>query len=116
MLNLMKPYINDTSTSLLDTPVPDIRAEVLRPTPPRQGLIRSSAKNVAKNIKRKWNEFYNWLIDYVPQPVRVDPTSVIAKFKKYIKELYNRVPDFTPSEKSKGARGYFKTYTITLKQ
>ena len=70
------------NTSLLDTPVPDIGAPILRPTPLS---LKDLAKKAVKGVKRKWNEFYDWLIDYVPQPVRVDPTSTIGKFKKYIK-------------------------------
>ena len=66
-------------------------------------------------MKRKWNEFYNWLIDHVPETVRIYPSSTIEKLKKRVKELYKQGSEFTPVLKSKAAKGYFQTYTITAR-
>ena len=108
---------NDTPTqkkSLLDAAVPAISTEVLHPTPARRmtsSLMETSAK-VAKKAKRMWNDFYDWLISYVPEPVRVNPASAIEKLKERVKGLYKRTHDFKSIEKANGAKGYFKTFTI----
>ena len=93
--------------SLLDSPVPPISTDILRPTPPRRITTK-----LMETAKRKWNDFYDWLISYVPEPIRVNPSSAIEKLKERIKGLYQRTPDFKPIEKSKGAKGYFKTFAI----
>ena len=100
--------------NLMDNPVPNINAPILTPTPFRRGLrsLRDSVAKAASQAKRKWNEFYDWLISSVPKPKYVDPSSTIEKLKRYINTLYKQSPDFTPKEKSKGAKGYFKTFTI----
>ena len=107
--------INQLKNLIMDTPVPAIDEPALVPSPFRRGVhkLQDLAKKAANKVNTKLNEFYDWLIDYVPQSVRVDPTSAIEKLKEHVKKLYTRAPDFTPVEKSKGAKGYFKTYTIT---
>ena len=113
--NLMNNKImdNHTRTCILDEPVPHIGIETLRPTPFRRRIqsLKDTARKVVDKVKKKWNDFNDWIIDYVPPAIRVNPSSVIEKLKNYIKKLYQRSPDFTPIEK-KAAKGYFKTFTI----
>ena len=118
MTNLLKRFINpvfdDTpqKSSILDTPVPsDFNQPILSPTPARRGIKRLTdlARKAVTAAKQKWNEFYDWLIDYVPQPIR-RVNSSIENLKKKIKALYP--PVFTPIEKQRAVKGYFRTFTI----
>ena len=95
--------------NFMDEPVPNIKAPILTPTPFRRGLqsLRDAASKVANAAKRKWNDFYDWLIDYVPQPVR-RVNSTIRDLKKHIEQLYRQ----SLVEREKAAKGYFKTFTI----
>ena len=100
---------NNNITYIMDESVPDIGVETLRPTPFRRRVqsLKDTARKVVNKVKKKWNDFNDWIIDYVPPAIRVNPSSAIEKLKNYIKELYQRSPDFTPVEK-KAAKGYFK--------
>ena len=62
-------------------------------------------------MKKKWNDFYDWIIDYVPPSIRVNTSLAIEKLKNHFRELYQQSPEFTHVEK-KAAKGYFKTFTI----
>ena len=89
---------NNNITTILDEPVPDIGVETLRPTPFRRRVqsLKDTARKVVNKVKKEWNDFNDWIIDYVPPAIRVNPSSAIEKLKNYIKELYQRSPDFTP--------------------
>ena len=97
----------------MDEPVPHIGVETLRPTPFRRRVqsLKDTARKVVNKVKKKWNDFYDWIIDYVPQSIRVNTSSAIEKLKNHIRKLYQQSPDFTPVEK-KAAKGYFTTFTI----
>ena len=103
--------MNNNITYILDEPVPDIGVPTLRPTPFRRRVqsLKETSRKVVNKVKKKWNDFHDWIIDYVPPAIRVNPSSVIEKLKNYIKKLYQRYP--TPVEK-KAAKGYFKTFSI----
>ena len=90
-----------------------MRVETLRPTPFRRRIqsLKETSRKVVNKVKKKWNDFYDWIIDYVPPSIRVNTSSAIEKLKNHIRELYQQSPDFTPVEK-KAAKGYFKTFTI----
>ena len=104
---------NNNRTTIMDESVPDIAVETLRPTPFRRRVqsLKDTARKVVNKVKKKWNDFNDWIIDYVPPAIRVNPSSAIEKLKNYIKELYKRSPDFTPIEK-KAAKGCFKTFSL----
>ena len=97
----------------MDEPTPDIGVTALSPTQFRRRVqsLKDTARKVVNKAKRKWNDFSDWIIDYVPPAIRVNPSSAIEKLKNYIKELYKRSPDFTPIEK-KAAKGCFKTFAL----
>ena len=112
--NLMNnKTMNNNRTYILDEPVPDIGVPTLRPTPFRRRIqsLKDTARKVVDKMKKKWNDFNDWIIDYFPPAIRVNPSSVIEKLKNYIKKLYQRYPDFTPVEK-KAAKGCFKTFAL----
>ena len=87
---------NHTRTYILDEPVPHIGVETLRPTPFRRIIrnLRDTTRKAAYTAKRKWNEYYDWLSTYAPQPIR-DGSSV-RKLNNHVRELYQQSPDFTP--------------------
>ena len=110
--NLMNnKTMNNNRTYILDEPVPDIGVPTLRPTPFRRRVqsLKETSRKVVNKVKKKWNDFNDWIIDYFPPAIRVNPSSVIEKLKNYIKKLYQRYPE--PVEK-KAAKGYFKTFSI----
>ena len=93
-------------TGLMDAPVPDIGVEPLRPTP-----FKRSVQSLRDTTKTKWNEYYDWIINYVPPSIRTNPSSAIEKLKNHVRKLYQRSPEFTPVEQE-AVKGYFKTFTI----
>ena len=104
---------NNNRTTIMDESVPDIGVETLRPTPFRRRIqsLKETSRKVVNKVKKKYNDFYDWIIDYVPQSIRVNTSSAIEKLKNHIRKLYQQSPDFTPVAK-KAAKGYFKTFTI----
>ena len=101
------------NNNIMDEPVPHIEVETIRPTPFRRRVqrLKETLRKVVNKVKKKGNDFYDWIIDYVPQSIRVNTSSAIDKLKNHIRKLYQQSPDFTPVEK-KAAKGYFKTFTI----
>ena len=99
--------------NIMDESVPDIGVPTLSPTPFRRRVqsLKETSRKVVNKVKKKWNDFHDWIIDYVPPAIRVNPSSAIEKLKNHIRKLYQQSPDFTPVEK-KAAKGYFKTFTI----
>ena len=97
----------------MDEPVPDIGVETLRPTPFRKRVqsLKDTTRKVVNKVKKKWNDFNDWIIDYIPPAIRVNPSTAIEKLKNHIRKLYQQSPDFTPVE-TKAAKGYFKTFAI----
>ena len=103
---------NNNRTYILVEPVPNIGVETLRPIPFRRCTqsLEETSRKVVNKVKKKLNDFYDWIIDYVPPSIRVNPSSAVEKLKNRIRQLYQQTPDFTPVEK-KAAKGYFKTFT-----
>ena len=112
-LRINKTMDNNNRTTIMDESVPDIGVPTLSPTPFRRRVqsLKDTTRKVLNKVKKKWNDFSDWIIDYVPPAIRVNPSSAIEKLKNHIRKLYQQSPDFTPVEK-KAAKGYFKTFTI----
>ena len=72
---------NNSRSTILDEPVPHIGVETLRPTPFRRRIqsLKDSTRKVVNKVKKKWNDFNDWIIDYVPPAIRVNPSSAIEK-------------------------------------
>ena len=79
-------------TEIMDEPVPEIKKPVLSPTKMENisrvsslvGLAKKQADLVNKAIKK----FADWLINYIPEPIRRTVNTRVGKLKKEIKEIF----------------------------
>ena len=62
------------NTNILDEPIPEINIPILKPFKPILNSIAPSVKHltskVSVSVKKKINEFYDWIISYVPEPIQ----------------------------------------------
>ena len=83
--------MNAPETEIMDEPVPEIKKPVLSPTKMENisrvsslvGLAKKQADLVNKAIKK----LADWLINYIPEPIRRTVNTRVEKLKKEIKEI-----------------------------
>ena len=83
--------MEEPATEIMDEPVPEISKSVLSPTKMENisrvsslvGLAKKQADLVNKAIKK----FADWLINYIPEPIRRTVNTRVEKLKKEIKEI-----------------------------
>ena len=78
-------------TEIMDEPVPEIKKPVLTPTK-RKNISRVSslvglAKKQADLVNKAIKKFADWLINYIPEPIRRTVNTRVEKLKKEIKEI-----------------------------
>ena len=76
---------------IMDEPVPEIKKPVLSPTK-MENISRVSSlvglgKKRADLAKKAINKFADWLINYIPEPIRRTVNTRVEKLKKEIKEI-----------------------------
>ena len=89
--------------SLLDTPVRPPRRPgqkkafgkvTLLPKPEDIDIFEQQEMQKNRSVvKTKLNEWYNWLADYVPKPIREPVSNAFSKVKNHIMGLYNGVKE-----------------------
>ena len=79
-------------SNILDNPVPDIGVSALIPTQYKRFLpsLKTIAGNASAKIKKRVNEFADWLMNYVPPRAKATVSNSIQKIlnlfpKKIIK-------------------------------
>ena len=86
------PEIMDESVpEIMDEPVPEIKKPVLSPTKmeniSRVSYLAGLAKKRADLAQKAINRFADWLINYIPEPIRRTVNTRVEKLKKEIKEI-----------------------------
>jgi len=74
--------------NILDEPVPDVYVEVLTPqqAPSYFQSLRKYASDKAESMKKEWNRWFDWLVNYIPPiPKVIDKAFEVVK--KYIEIL-----------------------------
>ena len=78
-------------TEIMEAPVPEIKKPVLLPTKMENISTVSSLVGLAKKqadlVQKAINKFADWLINYVPAPIRRTVNTRVEKLKKQIKEI-----------------------------
>ena len=76
---------------IMDEPVPEIKKPVLSPTKMENISTVSSLVGLAKKqadlVQKAINKFADWLINYIPEPIRRTVNTRVEKLKKQIKEI-----------------------------
>ena len=76
---------------IMDEPVPEIKKPVLSPTKmeniSRVSSLVGLAKKQADLVKKAINKFADWIINYIPEPIRRTVNTRVEKLKKEIKEI-----------------------------
>ena len=94
--------------SLIDEPVPDIKALILQPS------AFAKAKNVvyraAQKVKSEWTKWTKWLLDHIPEKPKVD--EALQSFKHKIKQLSNQKDTFELKEVMSAFKQFITEYTI----
>ena len=78
-------------TEIMDEPVPEIKKPVLSPTKmeniSRVSSLVGLAKKRADLAQKAINKFADWLINYIPEPIRRTVNTRVEKLMKEIKEI-----------------------------
>ena len=85
------PPTGAPETEIMDEPVPEIKKPVLSPNKmeniSRVSSLVGLAKKQADLVKKAINKFADWLINYIPEPIRRTVNTRVEKLKKEIKEI-----------------------------
>ena len=104
------------SSSFFDESVPEIKIPILKPTPVLSGnkvaTLRSLARKMTKSIDRKVKKFADWVISFVPDPIRRTANEKVNKLRSDVKRIFKQSEDFNPRQKETALKGYLKTYRI----
>ena len=82
--------MEEPATEIMDEPVPEINKSVLSPTKmenrSRVSSLMGLAKKQADLVNKAIKKFADWLINYIPEPIRRTVNTGVEKLKKEIKE------------------------------
>ena len=106
-------------TEIMDEPVPEIKKPVLSPTKMENisrvsslvGLAKKQADLVNKAIKK----FADWLINYIPEPIRRTVNTRVEKLKKEIKEILENKKKLSQQEVNKTGESSAAQEVVTNK-
>ena len=63
-----------------------------KPTPQEMDIFKQQEMSKSQpQVKSKLNKWYNWLINYVPKPIKDGASKAFKTFKDKVMGLYNRV-------------------------
>ena len=83
--------MDEPAPEIMDEPVPEIKKAVLSPTKmeniSRVSSLVGLAKKQADLAQKAINKFADWLINYIPEPIRRTVNTRVEKLKKEIKEI-----------------------------
>ena len=91
LLNLLNP------PHLLDQDVPNINVPILAPvqaaTPPSNSFktkvktLKSTAKSIYDDVKKKTREFADWILDYVPESIKKPINKRVEALKQQVSDI-----------------------------
>ena len=111
--------MEEPATEIMDEPVPEIKKPVLSPTKMENisrvsslvGLAKKQADLVNKAIKK----FADWLINYIPEPIRRTVNTRVEKLKKEIKEILENKKKLSQQEVNKTGESSAAQEVVTNK-
>ena len=113
---ISRPPTTQNPTNILDQPVPEVNVPILRPSrPPRNSHVQSLkhiANKVVKPVKDKINKFADWILSYVPKPIKKEVNKKVKDLKEKVNRIFSRLERFTPKERQTALKGSLKTFRV----
>jgi len=79
---LLHQNVPNSNEPILDSPVPYISTHVLTPSKTTKvKTVKSMAKSTFDAMRKKTNEFADWILSYVPQSVKKPINNKVEKLK-----------------------------------
>ena len=115
-VNQLEDLTPTPSMNLLDEPIPEISVPILKPLKPILNSIAPSVKNltnkVSVSVNKNINEFKDWILSYVPEPIKKTVNQQVESLKKQVNQFFKKLDKFVPKEQETALAGYLKTYRI----
>ena len=93
--------IEEPEPEIMDEPVPEINNPVLSPTKmenrSRVSSLAGLAKKQVDSVNKAINEFADWIINLVPEPIRRTVNTGVENIKKKIKEIFENKKKLPPN-------------------
>ena len=94
--------IEEPEPEIMDEPVPEVNNPVLSPTKmenrSRVSSLAGLAKKQVDSVNKAINEFADWIINLVPEPIRRTVNTGVENLKKKIKEIFENKKKLTSKE------------------
>ena len=105
------------SSVILDEADPKTNIQILKPTQFSAGnkvaFLKSLAEKIAKPATREINKFADWIISYVPEPIRNTVNERVDTLKNDVKKIFAQAETFEPKQKQTAFNEYLKSYRIS---
>ena len=95
-----------------------INLPILKPKPPTKtsnvASLKQLAGRVAEPVKKQLNKFPDWILSYVPEPVKRKVNERVENLKSKVNEIIERIrkDKFKPREHEAVLKGNMKTFRI----
>ena len=80
------------NTNILDEPITEINIPIMKPTQPirncRITLLKDLASKAADSVNNKINEFSDWVLSYVPEPIQKTVNERVENLKEKINKNF----------------------------
>ena len=95
------------TSSIMDEPIEEVNVPVMKPIPydERRG-------SPPLTIRRNFNRFVDWIMDFVPRQRRRRVSRRIARLRREIRGIYQRYDRHQIVERERALNGYLRTHRI----
>ncbi|KAK3698312.1 hypothetical protein QZH41_006011 [Actinostola sp. cb2023] len=102
-------------SNILDEPIPEIDVPILKPVPASGKAIKPLkmiAEKTASSVKKGVNEFADWILSHVPEPIKKVVNKRVDSLKEKVNRIFKRADQFNVFEQQTALNGYLKTHRI----
>ena len=93
--------MEESAPEIMEEPAPEINNPVLSPTKmenrSRVSSLAELAKKQVDSVNKAINEFADWIINLVPEPIRRTVNTGVENLKKKIKEIFENKKKLPPN-------------------
>src|SRR5271169_5740138 len=102
-------HLGESNDNIIDAPVPDIKVPTLSPS---SYVPTSVFRKICDKTKAEINTFANWILNYIPVPVKKSVNAGVEAFKTKVNTIFNKLKKFEIRQSKSAIKGFAKQFTI----